>query len=190
MARGRASDRDVEKLRQAISSFGFTVVARGSRIFVLWVGAEELYICKKLPRQGYWELSKVDRDLWELHGAIGLPVFEYISIQEIMKWFYDLALMTPAIMEGLKLVADDVANLEKHANRLKARGRPRDLKHEYTLAKKRKRNKRLQEAEERDRKRQDDIRDRISQTGRQETGTTKRQSRRQPQDSRGRTSDR
>ena len=176
MARGQAGDRDVERLRQAISSFGFTVVARGIRIFVLWPDATELFICKKLTRIGYWELSKVNRELWEIHGAIGLPVFEYISIQDIMKWFYELALVTPAIMEGLKLRACDVEHLEKHADRLRARGRPRNLKHEYKLARKRKRDKALREAEQRDKQRQDDIRDRIGQTGKNDVGPTKRQS--------------
>ena len=152
MARGRAKDRDVEHLRQSVASFGFTVVARGIRLFVIWPDATEVYICKKLPRSGFWELNRVDRQLWEIHGALGIPVFEYISIQEIIKWFYDLALVTPVIMEGLHLHAKNAGNLTAHAQRIAARGRPRDLKHEYAMARKRKRNKKLQEAEDRAKK--------------------------------------
>lgn len=160
MARGRAKDRDVEHMRQSLASFGFTVVARVDRVFIVWPDATEVYICKKLPRLGFWELNRVDRQLWETHGALGIPVFEYISTVEAITWFYELALQTPVIVEGLKLCAKDAGNLTTHAARITARGRKRDLKHEYELARKRKRNKALQEAEDNARKRQDAIRDR------------------------------
>lgn len=175
MARGKAKDRDVEHLRQSVASFGFTVVARGCRVFILWPDATEVYICRKLPRPGFWELNRVDRQLWELHGAVGIPVFEYISIIELITWFYELALQNPIIMEGLKLHAKDAGNLKTNAERIAARGRPRDLKHEYALARKRKRNKMIQTAEENAKKRQDTIRARVERDSQTDNSNGKRQ---------------
>lgn len=155
MAYGRVGDADVRQLKKIVSSFGFTVVARGVRIFVIWPGAQEVYICRKLPRLGFWELNKVDRNLWELHGALGIHVFAYIGVQELIRWFYELALQTPTIMEGLHMTAKNAGNLIRHADRNKPQTQ--------TKATKRKRNTRLQEEEDRDRKRQDDIRDKTAQ---------------------------
>lgn len=159
---GKAKDRDVNHLRQAVHSFGFTVVARGIRVFVVPPDGEEIFVCRKLQRQGFWELNRVDRNLWELYGAVGISVFEYISIQELIKWFYDMALEIPEIMDGQRLKAKECGALATNADMLRLRGRARDHKHERKLARKRKRDKALQEAEANARKRQERIRDRIN----------------------------
>lgn len=163
MPRGRAANPDVNHLRVSIASFGFTVVTRLNRIFVIYPGSEKVYICKKLARQGFWELNEVNRNLWELYGALGISIFPYISVQELIKWFYELALDTPEIMEGLQLRASDYGNLSKHAETIKERELPLHIKREKAKAKKKRRNKRLREAQAYDKKRQDSLRDRIDQ---------------------------
>lgn len=159
MAR-KARDPEVQQLRESLKSFGFTIVTRLNRIFVVWAGAEQIYICKKLPRSGFWELNVVDRNLWEIHGALGIHVFQYISIQEIIKWFYDLALQTPAIVEGLRLEVADAGALKANAQRIYDREKPRDLEKEYAKARRKRRNKIIRERERSEQARQDAIRDR------------------------------
>lgn len=162
----KARDPEVQQLRASLNSFGFTVITRLERIFVVWAGAEQIYICKKLPRSGFWELNVVDRHLWEIHGALGINVFQYIGIQEIIKWFYDLALQTPAIVEGLRLKIEDAGALKANAQRIYERERPRDLEKEYAKARRKRRNRIIKERERNEQLRQDAIRDRNHPTSR------------------------
>lgn len=163
MSSGRCADQNVHKMRQAIRSFGFTTVVRGPRIFVLWPGTEEILICRQLERAGYWELNKVDRNLWEKFGAIGIPIFEFIVAPELIKWMYEKALDTPEVVAGLAQTAKESGAYDAAA-RATQRYRERDYKAERARAKKRKQTQLAREANRHVNDRQEKP-DRISPTG-------------------------
>lgn len=92
-----------ENMKTVVRSFGYAVMARHPRLLCLAPGDDTIFVIKKLKREGYWELNRVDRFMWDKYGALGYPMRPWIDANELIRFLYDYATGQAGIQEGIML---------------------------------------------------------------------------------------
>lgn len=92
-----------ENMKLVVRSFGYAVMARHPRLLCLAPGDDTIFIIRTMKREGYWELNRVDRFMWEKYGALGYPMRPYMPAHELIHFLYDYATGQAGIQEGIML---------------------------------------------------------------------------------------
>lgn len=92
-----------ENMKTVVRSFGYAVIARHPRLLCLAPGDDTIFVIRTLKREGFWELNRVDRFMWEKYGALGYPMREWMPAAELIRFLYDYATGQAGIQEGIVL---------------------------------------------------------------------------------------
>lgn len=92
-----------ENMKVVLRSFGYAVMARHPRLLCLAPGDDTIFIVRTMKREGFWELNRVDRFMWEKYGALGYPMRPYMPAAELIRFLYDYATRQAGIQEGIML---------------------------------------------------------------------------------------
>lgn len=105
-------------MMESIASFGYSVKVVKYRIFCLAPGDNTIFVIRKLKRDGFWELNQVDRFMWMRYGAMGYPLYTYITTGDLLEFLYCHAAAEEGIRQGLVLTQRDAFRQENFEDAL------------------------------------------------------------------------